>query len=194
MIKPATLFNTLMLVPLLGATESLASALGLWLMFVIVINLFGLGIAPLRLQLAPAAQLPASVLLAAALTSCAELIAQAWALQWQQHVGFYGALIALLCVALEHSGHFHSTRLERLRQYSLFGALMAGLGLLRELIGSGTLGNSFSLLAGAAQTQKPGWVLFADGGLHLATLTPGGFILLGLLIAAWQAWRPSPSH
>jgi electron transport complex protein RnfE len=30
--------------------------------------------------------------------------------------------------------------------------------------------------------------------LHLATLVPGGFILLGLLIAAWQAWRPTPTH
>jgi electron transport complex protein RnfE len=192
MNRPAALFNTLLLVPLLGATESLVSALGLWLVFVIVINLFGLGIGLLRPRLVPAAQVPASILLAATLTSCAELSAQAWALQWQQYVGLYGALIALLCVVLEHTGHFDRAWLERLRQYCLFGALMVSLGLLRELIGNGTLGNHLGWLAGTAHTDWPGWVLFADGGMHLATLAPGGFILLGLLLAAWQAWRPTP--
>jgi electron transport complex protein RnfE len=37
--------------------------------------------------------------------------------------------------------------------------------------------------------------LLGNSGLHLAALVPGGFILLGLLIAAWQAWsRPNSSH
>lgn len=66
---------------------------------------------------------------------------------------------------------------------------MVGLGLLRELIGNGTLGAHLSWLIGGL--DWPGWVL-TDGGLRLATLVPGGFILLGLLIAAKQAWlRPS---
>lgn len=108
MNRPTALLPRLMLVPLLGATESLVSALGLWLMFVTVINLFGLALSSVRLRLTAAAQMPASILLAAALTSCAELTAQAWALQWQQYVGLYGALIALVCVVLEHTGHFYS--------------------------------------------------------------------------------------
>lgn len=69
---------------------------------------------------------------------------------------------------------------------------MVCLGLLRELIGNGTLGNHLSWLAGTTQTDWPGWILFAGSGLHVATLAPGGLILLGLLIAAWQAWRPTP--
>lgn len=194
MTKPAALLNSLMLVPLIGATDSLVAGLGLWLMFIVVINLFGLGIGVLRPRLIPTAQLPASVLLAATLTSCAVLAAQAWTLQWQQHTSLYGALLAWLCVAQEVQGHFHTTWPERLRQYSLIGALMIGLGLLRELIGNGTLGSHLPWLAGAAQPDWSGWVLFADGGLHLAILAPGGFILLGLLLAAWQAWHPSPTH
>jgi electron transport complex protein RnfE len=188
------LLNTLLLVPLIGATDSLVAGLGLWLMFVIVINLFGLGIGVLRPKLMPTAHLPASVLLAAALTSCAVLAVQAWALPWHHHTGLYGALLAWLCVALEQEGHFHATRPERLRLYSLFGVLMVCLGLLRELIGNGTVGSHLSWLAGAAQRDGSGWVLFADGGLHLATFAPGGFILLGLILAAWQAWRPSPTQ
>ncbi|MNH24606.1 Electron transport complex protein RnfE [compost metagenome] len=170
------------------------TAVGLCLMFMVVTQLFGLAMGALRSRLVPATRMLASILLAATLTSCAELMAQAWSLQWQQHLGIYGALIALQCVVLEHTGVFQSDWHQRLRLNSLFATLMIALGLLRELIGNGTLGNHLSWLFGATQTDWHGWVLVADGGLRLTTLVPGGFILLGLLIAAWQAWRPTPTH
>jgi electron transport complex protein RnfE len=184
-----------MLAPLIGATSSLVNALGLWLMFVAVITAFGLGMNALRSRLLPTTHLWASVLLSATLTSCAELGAQVWSLQWHQQTGIYAALLALQCVVLECNGFFQSTWRDRFSLYGLFGVLMTGLGMLREIIGFGTLGNHLSWLVPATQAQWPGWVLSADGGLRLATLAPGGFILLGLLIAAWQAWhRPTPSH
>ncbi|PQP01388.1 MULTISPECIES: Rnf-Nqr domain containing protein [Pseudomonas] len=191
MNKSSTLRNSLMLTPLIGATDSLVTALGVWLMFVLVLSAYGLGMGALRSRLIPATQLLACLLVAATLTSCAELAMQAWSLQWHQHLGFYTGLIALQCVVLEHNGFFQSTGRDRLRLCGLFGALMIGLGLLREFIGNGTLGSHLSWLAGA-QPDWQGWVLTADGGLRLATLAPGGFILLGLLIAARQAWtRPT---
>jgi electron transport complex protein RnfE len=193
MDNSSTLRNCLMLTPLIGATHSLTAALGLCLMFMLVTQLFSLVMGALRSRLVPTARLLASILLAATLTSCAELMAQAWSLQWQQHLGFYGALIALQCVVLEYTGFFQNDWRQRLRLNGLFVTLMIALSLLRELIGNGTLGNHLSWLIGATQTDWQGWVLVADGGLRLATLVPGGFILLGLLIAAWQAWRPTPT-
>jgi len=169
MNKSSTLQNSLMLTPLITATDSWMTALGLWLMFIVVISAFGVSMGALRSRMVPATRLLASVLLAAALTSCAELAAQAWSLQGHRHLGIYAGLIALQCVVLEHTGFFQSAWRDRLRLCGVFGALMAGLGLLRELLG--------------------------NGSLHLATLAPGGFILLGLLIAAWQAWtRPTTPH
>jgi electron transport complex protein RnfE len=194
MDNSSTLRNALMLTPLIGVTHSLMAAVGLCLMFLVVTQLFGLAMGALRSRLVPATRMLASSLLAATLTSCAELMAQAWSLQWQQHLGIYGALIALQCVVLEHTGVFQSDWRQRLRLNSLFATLMITLGLLRELIGNGTLGNHLSWLFGATQTDWHGWVLVADGGLRLTTLVPGGFIMLGLLIAAWQAWRPTPTH
>jgi electron transport complex protein RnfE len=194
MDNSSTLRNALMLTPLIGVTHSLMAAVGLCLMFLVVTQLFGLAMGALRSRLVPATRMLASILLAATLTSCAELMAQAWSLQWQQHLGIYGALIALQCVVLEHTGVFQSDWHQRLRLTSLFATLMITLGLLRELIGNGTLGNHLSWLFGATQTDWHGWVLVADGGLRLTTLVPGGFIMLGLLIAAWQAWRPTPTH
>ncbi|MFJ7794825.1 Rnf-Nqr domain containing protein [Pseudomonas sp. NPDC096950] len=189
-MNKATVQNSLMLAPLIGATDSLMTALGLWLMFVAVTATYGAGMGPLRARLVRWARVPAGVVLAATLTSCAELAGQAWSLQWQQHLGLYAGLIALQCVVLDSNDFFQSPWRDRLRLCGLFGALMMSLGLLRELIGSGTLGAHLSWLAGGL--DWPGRVLTTDGGLRLATLVPGGFILLGLLIAAKQAWlRPS---
>jgi len=187
--------STLMLTPLIGITDTLMNALGLWLLFILVITAFSLSMALLRPRVLPSTHLLAGVLLAATWTSCAELVTQIWSLPWHQHLGIYAGLIALQCVVLEHAGFFHRARVERLQLGALFGGLLAGVGLLRELIGNGTLGRHLSWLAGAGQTDWQGWLLTADGGLRLATLAPGGFILLGLLLAAWQAWqRPQPSH
>lgn len=194
MDNSSTLRNALMLTPLIGATHSLVAAVGLCLMFMVVTQLFSLAMGALRSRLVPETHLLASILLAATLTSCAELMAQAWSLQWQQHLGFYGALIALQCVVLEHTGFFQNGWHQRLQLNGLFAALMIALGLLREIIGNGTLGGHLSWLTGTTQADWQGWVLMADGGLRLATLVPGGFILLGLLIAAWQAWHPTPTH
>jgi electron transport complex protein RnfE len=158
-----------MLAPLIGATGSWMTALGVWLMFMVVTLSFGLSMNAVRSRLMPATHFMAGVLLAATLTGCAEIAARAWYLQWHQHLGIYSGLIALQCVILDHSGFFQSNWRDRLRLCVLFGALMVGLGLLREILGS--------------------------SGIRLATLAPGGFILLGLLIAAWQAWaRPTSSH
>ncbi|KAB0497060.1 Rnf-Nqr domain containing protein [Pseudomonas moorei] len=193
MIKSPFLQNSLMLAPLIGATGSLVSAVGLWLMFMAVTSAFGLSMNALRPRLLSASRLLASVLIAATLTSCAELGAQAWSLQWHQQMGVYAGLIAVQCVLLEHSGYFQSSLADRLRMCGVFGVLMAGLGLLRELIGYGTIARHLPWLAGSAQADWQGWALSADGGLRLAILAPGGFILLGMLVAGWQIWhRPAP--
>lgn len=193
MNKSSLVQNSLMLAPLIGATGSLMTAAGLTLMFIVVTSVFALCMNALRPRLLPATHLLASVLLAATLTSCAELGAQLWSLQWHQDLGIYAGLVALQCVVLDCTGFFQRTWPDRLRVYGSFGALMVGLGLLRELIGRGTFGSHLSWLTNAAPAHWEGWILATDGGLRLTTLAPGGFILLGLLIALWQIWhRPTP--
>lgn len=195
MSKSPLLQNSLMLAPLIGATGSVMSALGLWLMFIVVTGVFGAGMNALRPRLHASTHLLASVILAATLTSCAQLWLQVWSLQWHQQLGIYSALIALQCVVLEHWGFFQTRWRNRLRLSGLFGASMVGLGLQRELLGDGTVGAHLPWLAGMIQTDWQGWKLAADGGLHMLSLAPGGFILSGLLIAAWQAWhRPKPEQ
>ncbi|OLF52271.1 Rnf-Nqr domain containing protein [Pseudomonas chlororaphis] len=189
MNKPSNLRNALMLAPLIGATDSLVKALGLALAFLWISTLFGVGMNALRSRLAGQGRLGASILLSAALTSCTMLITQAWAFELHQQLALYLSLIAVQCLVLEHQDFFRQPG--RLRFTGLFCLLLISLGALREALGSGSIGSHLQWLLGITDRDWPGWVLSASGGLHLLTLAPGGFILLGLLLAARQAWAAS---
>ncbi|WP_426205988.1 Rnf-Nqr domain containing protein [Pseudomonas sp. TWP3-1] len=162
MNRSAALSNSMLLVLLLGASGSIASALAILLMFTVVVGLYHLCMKPLRTRLSAASLLLASLLLAATLSSCADILLQRWSLQWHTPVSLYIGLIGLQCVLLEQHGIFSRSASERLSLYGLFVGLMLTLATLRELFGE---------------------------GLHLLTLAPGAFIVLGLLLAARQTWK-----
>ena len=180
----ATLSNSMMLVLLIGATDSVAGALATLLMFTVVVGVYGLCMAPLRSRLSSESLLPVSLVLAATLAGCADIFLQRGAMQWHQLISLYAGLIGLQCVVLEHNGFFRQPVRTRLKLCGLFAALMIALAMLRELIGQGSIGHHLS-------EHWQGLILFGDG-LHFATLAPGAFVLLGLLLAARQAWiRPA---
>ena len=175
--------NALMLALLLGSSATLGNALTMLLMSSVVLTTYSICIGPLRLRLSGNSLLLACLLLAATLTSCANILAQRWALQWQQSLAIYAGLIALQCVVLECNGFFRQALTERLKFFGLWSGLLLSLAVLRELLGQGHLGR------GLAEHWQ-GLVLLNEG-LHLITLIPGAFILLGLLLAARQAWTRS---
>lgn len=183
MIRPTNLTNTLMLMLLLGTSATLAGALGMLLMSSVVVVVYGACIGPLRSRLSGNNLMLASLLLAATLTSCANILAQRWALQWQQSLGIYTGLIALQCVVLEYNGFFAQAFGLRLKFFGLSSGSLIALAGLRELFGQGHIGRGLS-------EHWQGLVLFNEG-LHLFTLVPGAFIVLGLLLAARQAWTRS---
>ncbi|MCK9815817.1 MAG: Rnf-Nqr domain containing protein [Candidatus Pseudomonas colombiensis] len=185
MNKASPLLGTLMLTPLVGASDSLVNALGLALAFAWVMSLFGLCMVPLRARLNPTQRLLASVLLSASLVSCVLMGLQAWAFELHQHLALYLGLLALQCVVLEQTHFFQTPGM--LRRAAQFCCLLIGLGALREALGGGVLGQHLQWLAGINDTDWPGW-RWSQGGPHLLLLAPGGFILLGLLLAAKNAW------
>ncbi|MBV4485343.1 NADH:quinone oxidoreductase [Pseudomonas sp. SWRI153] len=180
MKRPATLTHSLMLVPLLGTTATLSAALGMILMLGVVTGAFAVCMAPLRKRLKGASTLLTCLLLAATLTSCADTLAQRWFLPWHQASAIYTGLIALQCIVLEYTGFFSRPAASRVKDCVVYGGLMVSLGGLREIFGHGTLGRGLS-------AHWQGLVIFPEG-LHLLTLVPGAFVLLGLLLAARQAW------
>ncbi|MCL6703449.1 Rnf-Nqr domain containing protein [Pseudomonas sp. T1.Ur] len=161
MIKPASWPRGLVLVPLVGASDSLVNALALWIAWVLISLAHGSAMTFLRTRLAACQQLLASIVLAATMTACADLLAQAWLLERHGALSLYIGWVALSCVTLERLTVVEPRLLAHLRLAGQFGLLITSLGALREMIG----------------TSVP-----------LALLAPGGFILLGLLLAAYQAW------
>lgn len=143
----------------------MSSALGLWLAWTLISLGHGLAMGLLRPRLAAWPRSLACVIVAATLTACASLAAQAWAPESYRPSALYIGWIALSCVVLEYDHAFVGSRLPGHAQLAgLFGLSMIGLGALRELLGHGT---------------------------PLAQLAPGGFLLLGMLLAARQAWKPA---
>lgn len=188
MNKPLALPGLLMLAPLIGTTDTWVKALGMALASLLLSSTFAAGMHLLRPHLPSRQQGLASALLAAGLGSCLWLAGKAWSYELHQQLSLYLGLLALQCVILEQAGFFQHPGRWRLAA-GFYSALMV-LGALRELLGSGALGSHLGWLAGLAD-ESTGWVLWPDGGLHLLTLAPGGFILLGLLLAAQRAWAGS---
>lgn len=184
MNRSATLCNSMMLVLLLGASGSLASALAIVSMFAVVVSLYHLCMTPLRTRLSAASVLLASLLLAATLSSCADILLHRWSLQWHTLISLYAGLIGLQCVLLEQHGFFSQSANERLSLYGRFVGLMLALAALRELLGQGSIARHLT-------EHWQGLELFSEG-LHIITLAPGVFILLGLLLAVRQAWKRPP--
>ncbi|NMZ35112.1 Rnf-Nqr domain containing protein [Pseudomonas proteolytica] len=160
MTKPFALGSLLLLPALLGVSATLASAVAFWALWVTILTLHGCSCGWVRNHLSGNWRLAANVLLATTWVSCAHLVAQALALGPSTPAGAYLALIAMQCVLLEHEGLFATDRRRaRLQLFAVFAGLLLALTLLRFLLGS-----------------------------SIAILAPTGFILLGLLLAGWQAW------
>lgn len=189
MTNAVTLRNSLLLAPLLGVTGSLVNALSWGLMLLTVVVAYAVAMRGLRPRLTESLRLPASVILAATFTGCADLALQLHSLPLHHSLGFYPGLIGLQCVVLEMNGFFiHHTLRHRLRLLGLSACLLLLLGAVRELLGSGSLGNHWGWLAGSIDDCGALWIWVTAASPHLLALTPGSFILLGLLIAARQAW------
>lgn len=187
MNRSATLQKTMLLTPLLGASDSLLKALSIGVLSLIAISAYGLLSRTLKPWIHPRLAGLSGILLAATLVSCLSLGLQAWAWELHQALGIYPALISLQCLLLEHLGAFERRHLGT--STALLASLGVGLllmGTLRELLGNGTLLDHLRWLNPSASELPRLWA--AQDGLHLASLTPGAFILLGLLLAARQAW------
>ncbi|WP_242673803.1 Rnf-Nqr domain containing protein [Stutzerimonas kirkiae] len=178
------------LCPLLAVSDSLVKALGLGLAVLLVLPLAGLGAALVGRVPGIRVRLPALLLINATLATCAELLLQAFAYELQQRLGIFIALLASssLLLATRHRAGPHAP-LTAATDAALTGLgfvlLLLPLAALRESLGSGRLLADAHLLFGP-RAQGWGLALGDYQGFALPLLAPGGFILLGLLIALYN--------
>ena len=179
----------LALCPLLAVTGTATNGLGMGLATTVVMIASGLLVSLLRKAILREVRIPAFILIIAVLVTLVDLVMNAWLHELYKVLGLFIPLIVTNCAILGRAEAFAS------RQPvlpSLFDGLMMGLGFTlalvalgaaRELLGSGTLFANASLLLGSPFAFLELRIIPDYKGFLLFILPPGGFIILGFLIA-----------
>ena len=183
------LVQLLGLCPLLAVTASVVNALGLAVATLFVLVISNLCVSLIRNVVTDSIRLPAFVLIIAAAVTGTELLMQAYAYELYQILGIFLPLITTNCVILGRADAFAAKNrvlpavADGVMMGLGFGLVLAVLGAIRELLGTGALFANMDLLLGPA-AQSWTLVIAQDyPGLLLAILPPGAFIITGLLIA-----------
>jgi electron transport complex protein RnfE len=186
------LVQLLGLCPLLAVSNSLVNAVSLSLATILVMALASGAVAALRTLIPYDIRIPVFMLIIAALVTCLDLAFNAWLHELYLVLGIFIPLIATNCIVLARVEAFASKHSPQAAAWDGaamgFGLLwvLALLGGARELIGAGTLFSGIDMIIPGARALT----LLGDEytGLLITLLPPGAFILLGLLIAARNAW------
>jgi Na+-translocating ferredoxin:NAD+ oxidoreductase subunit E len=183
------LVQLLGLCPLLGVSNSMVNALGMGIATALVLAFSNASVALIRNQVSDAVRLPVFVMIIAALTTCIELLMQAFTYELYQILGIFIPLITTNCIILGRAEAFAAKNsvahasFDGLMMGVGFGLVLLALGTLRELLGTGMLLSNMQLLFGPMAANWQLTLLPNYPGFLLAILPPGAFLLLGLLIA-----------
>lgn len=176
--------------PTMAVTNSATNGLGMGLATMAVLIFSNGLIAALRHWVSPNVRIPVFIVLIAGMVTLVDMCLNAWFHDLYKVLGIFIALIVVNCAVLGRAEAFASRHPVTL---SAFDGLATGLGFtlalvvmgaLREISGAGTLFANAHLLLGPHFAFLELKVLPPDTGALFMILPPGGFLTLGLLIAA----------
>ena len=185
----AALVQILGMCPTMAVTTTAANALGLGMATMLVMTLSNFVVALVRQWIPTEIRIPIYVLIIAAFVTCVELLMKAYTSALYQSLGIFIALIVTNCLVI---GRLEAFANRNPALISAFDGLMMGLGFtavlvvlggIREILGQGTLFAGADALLGPWAAGLRIQVMSSDSGFLLAILPPGGFMVLGMLIA-----------
>jgi electron transport complex protein RnfE len=183
------LVQLLGLCPLLAVTGTVVNAIGLGLATILVLVGSNISVSLIRNHVADAVRLPAFVMIIASFVTVTELVMQALTYELYQILGIFIPLIVTNCAILGRADAFASkngiisSAVDGLTMGIGFTVVLILLGVIREVIGQGTLFTNMDLIFGEMAVN---WkiVIFNDYPDFLfAILPPGAFVAMGLIIA-----------
>lgn len=189
------------LCPLLAVTGTVVNAIGLGLATTLTLVVSNLAVSLSRPLLRPEIRIPAYVLIIASVVTVIDLLMQAWFHDLYLVLGIFIPLIVTNCAIIGRAEAFASRHaplpamLDGLATGLGFCLALVALGVLREIVGRGTLLSQAHLMFGRLGESLSLTVIPEHPGFLLAILPPGAFMGLGLLIAArnglngWLAGR-----
>lgn len=179
------------LCPILAVSTSMVNATSLGLATVIAMALSNLVVASLRNFIPYEIRIPVFILIIAALVTVIDLLFNAYLHSLYLVLGIFIPLIVTNCIVLARVEAYAA---KNDPVASTVDGIMMGLGLVwvlallggvRELLGSGTLLSGIEMIIPGTSALN----VFGDDypGFLLAILPPGAFFALGCLIAAYNA-------
>ena len=184
------LVQLLGLCPLLAVSSTAVNALGLGLATLVALTATNTAIALIRRLTSAEVRIPAFVMVIAAVVTSIELAMHAFLPALHAVLGIFLPLIVTNCAILGRAEALASrtdparAALDGFAMGLGFLGVLLLLGLLREGIGQGSLFADAGRLLGLPRLELD----FSSHRFLIAALPPGAFVLLGLLIAARQAW------
>lgn len=179
----------LALCPLLAVTGTATNGLGMGLATLAVMIATGLSIAIFRGLITPEVRIPVFVLIIAAIVTLVDMAMNAWVHDLHKILGLFIPLIVTNCAILGRAEAFASKNniLPAITDGLMMGAgftlALVILGAVREVLGSGTLFANASLLLGNSFSFMELTIIPDYKGFLLMILPPGGFLVLGFLLA-----------
>ncbi len=177
------------LCPAMAVTTSGTNGLGMGLATTFVLVGANILISSIRRFVSPQVRIPVYIVVIATLVTLVDMGLNAWMHDLYRVLGLFIALIVVNCAVLGRAESFASrstvlaSALDGLCMGIGFTVALTAIGLIRELIGMGTLFNQASLLLGPHFAFLEVKVFPDYGGVLMMVLPPAGFLVLGLLLA-----------
>jgi electron transport complex protein RnfE len=175
--------------PTMAVTGSATNGLGMGLATTAVLVAANALVSLVRNIVTPDVRIPVYIVLIATLVTLVDVSLNAWVHDLYKVLGLYIALIVANCAVL---GRAEAYAQKASVLPAAFDGLMMGLGFtfalttiggIREVIGGGTLFANAHLLLGSSFSFLETTVLPGYRGYLLFILPPGGFLVLGFLLA-----------
>jgi len=181
--------QSLALCPLLAVTGTATNGLGMGMATTVVLIFSGLVVALFRGIISPEVRIPVFVLIIATIVTLVDMGMNAWMHDLHKVLGLFIPLIVTNCAILGRAESYASKNAtlpavtDGLMMGLGFTLALVTLGATRELLGSGTLFANAELLLGQRFAFMEVTVIPDYRGFLVAILPPGGFLLLGFLLA-----------
>ena len=181
--------------PAMAVTTCGTNGLGMGLATTAVLVCANMIISSLRNFVSQQVRIPVFIVLIATLVTLVDMSLNAWMHDLYRVLGLFIALIVVNCAVLGRAESFASrngvlaSAFDGLCMGLGFTLALTAIGLIRELIGAGTLFSQASLLLGPNFAFLETTVLPNYGGVLMMILPPAGFLVLSLMLAAKQAYE-----
>lgn len=183
------LAQSIALCPAMAVTSSATNGLGMGLATTAVLATSNLLISLIRNWISNEVRIPVFVALIASLVTLVDMCMNAWAHDLYKVLGLFIALIVVNCAILGRAEAYASRNgpIDSLLDGIMMGLGFTGaltlIGAIREILGTGMVFQQAHLFFGQGAAWLEQTVLPGYGGMLLWILPPGGFMVMGMLLA-----------